>query len=703
MIDAQEFLRNLALVLCVAAFAAVVFQRLRMPVIFGYLVAGMIVGPHMPIPLVANETMIHSLSELGVTLLMYSLGLDFSLRRFLKIGATVGVASVVAAALMFILGYAVAGALGWTPVEQAFTGAMVSITSTTVLAHTLMGKEMPRRMRDMVYGISIIDDIVGFVFIAALSAIAAGGGVSLKVISTTGASLLSFLVILTVLGMLVLPRLMRLIVSLGSAETTLIAGVGIAFLSALLAMYFGFSVALGSFTAGLLVAESGHGRRVEKLIEPVRDMFVAIFFVSVGMLIDPSVLIEHWGAVVALTLLILLGKTFSISVGVFLNGFGLPMALRAGLSMAHIGEFSFIIAGVGVATGAARGFLYPVVIAASALTILVAPYMANIAPRVSQQLDRNLPRKLQTFISLYGSWIEEMKTRRTDSEGTSEVRRLLRRLFVDILVIVVLIVAVGVQMDSLTALLRQWSEGAEGIGVFIVITAVAITAIPFVIGTVRISRALATIMAFGALPAGPEAVDRAMAPRTALIVTLQSAILIGVSLPVVAVLQVFVPRLSALWVLLVIATLLGISIWRASGTLHSHALAGAEAIVLALTQNNRASGSEELLSQTMENVSVLLPGLGHPGAVRLESGNPTIGRTLRELDIRGLTGATVLAITRVKEGARQAVIPTGKEKLEVDDVVALAGTEESVQAARQILLTGVAPVQENDEEENDES
>ncbi len=703
MIDAQEFLRNLALVLCVAAFAAVIFQRLRMPVIFGYLVAGMIVGPHMPIPLVANETMIHSLSELGVTLLMYSLGLDFSLRRFLKLSATVGVASVVAAALMFILGYAVAGLLGWTPVEQAFTGAMVSITSTTVLAHTLMGKDIPRKMRDMVYGISIIDDIVGFVFIAAMSAIAAGGGVSLKVISTTGASLLSFLVILTVLGLLVLPRVMRLVVSLGTAEITLIAGVGVAFLSALLAMYFGFSVALGSFTAGLLVAESGHGRRVEKLIEPVRDMFVAIFFVSVGMLIDPSVLIEHWDAVVALTVLILLGKTFSIAVGVFLNGFGLPMALRAGMSMAQIGEFSFIIAGVGVATGAARGFLYPVVIAASALTILVAPYLVNIAPRVSQQIDRSLPRKLQTFMSLYGSWIEEMKTRRTDSEGISEVRRLLRRLFVDILVIIVLIVAVGMQMDSLTALLRQWSEGAEGIGVFIVITAVAITAIPFVIGTVRISRALATIMAFGALPAGPEAVDRAMAPRAALIVTLQSAILIGVSLPVVAVLQIFVPRLSALWVLLVIATLLGISIWRASGTLHSHALAGAEAIVLALTQNNRASGSEELLSQTMENVSVLLPGLGHPGAVRLESGNPTIGRTLRELDIRGLTGATVLAITRVKEGARQAVIPTGKEKLEVDDVVALAGTEESVQAARQILLTGVAPVQENDEEENDES
>ena len=546
MIDAHEFLRNLALVLCAAAFTAVVFQRLRLPVVFGYLIAGMAVGPHLPIPLVADERMVHALSELGVILLMYSLGLEFSFRKLLKIGASAGVAALAETSLMFGLGYALAGLLGWTAIEQTFTGAMVAISSTTIIAKTFDEQGVYGRLREIVFGILIVEDLIAILLVAVLSAIAAGNGVSIASIGITGIRLASFLAVLITVGLLVLPRLMRFIVKLDRKETTLIAGVGICFAAALLALAFGYSVALGAFIAGSLVAESGHGHRIEKLIEPVRDMFVAIFFVAVGMLIDPSVLADQWPAVLAITVLVLIGKVFAVSLGVFLTGNSLPKAVRSGMSLAQIGEFSFIIAGVGLATGAIRPFLYPVAIAASAITTLTTPLFVKHADQLSQWIDSMLPHRMQTYVALYGTWIEQLRSSSKATDGKSRVRQLVGLALLDVVVLIGVIVAAGAEMGRLAVLMQGWFDLSERTSDTVVIVLAVIAAIPFVFGLVRITRALATELAFGALPTHGERLDRADAPRRALIATLQFGILLGFSLPVIAVLQLFVPRASAL-------------------------------------------------------------------------------------------------------------------------------------------------------------
>ncbi len=685
MIDAHEFLRNLALVLCAAGFTAVVFQRLRMPIIFGYLVAGMVVGPHLPVPLVADEKMIHALSELGVILLMYSLGLEFSFRKLLQIGATAGIAALAETALMFGLGFALAGMLGWTPIEQAFAGAIVSISSTTVIARTFAEQKIHGRLREIVFGVLIVEDLIAILMIALLSAIAAGSGVSFTSIGLTGIRLATFLAVLITVGLLVLPRLMRFIVSLNRTETTLIAGVGIGFAAALLALAFGYSVALGAFIAGSLVAESGHGHRVEKLIEPIRDMFVAIFFVSVGMLIDPSVLGDHWFAVLAVTALVLVGKIVSVAVGVFLTGNGLPKAIRAGMSLAQIGEFSFIIAGVGIAAGVIRPFLYPVAIAASAITSLSTPFLVKRADRFSQYIDRKLPRALQTYVSLYGTWIEELRDSAAQSRGSRTVRRLVRLVLLDVLALIVLIVAAGAETGRLAVLLQKWFGVSEGTSDLIVVALAVTAAVPFVVGLVSMSRALAATLAFGALPSQNNRLDRASAPRGALIATLQFGILLSVAIPIVAVLQIFVPQLPVFGVLTAMILFLAVAVWRSAGNLYGHARAGAEVIAMALTQNGRSMASEAEITQTMEHMSVMLPGLGHPGAVRLGANSPVIGQTLRQLDLRGITGATVLAITRSSDTGAQAIVPTGQETLREGDVIALAGTEDGVAMARRIL------------------
>jgi CPA2 family monovalent cation:H+ antiporter-2 len=682
--DAHEFLRNLALVLCAAAFTAVVFQRLRLPIIFGYLAAGMLVGPHLPIPLVADERMIHALSELGVILLMYSLGLEFSFRKLMKIGATAGVAALAETTMMFGLGYALAGILGWSAIEQAFTGAIVAISSTTVIARTFAEQGVHGKLREIVFGILIVEDLIAILLIAILSAIAAGGGVSIAAIGLTGIRLATFLAVLITVGLLILPRMMRFIVDLNRKETTLIAGVGICFAAALLALAFGYSVALGAFIAGSLVAESGHGHQIEKLIEPIRDMFVAIFFVAVGMLIDPSVLAEHWGAVLAVTALVLIGKIVSVSMGVFLTGNSLPKAVRSGMSLAQIGEFSFIIAGVGVAAGAIRPFLYPVAIAASAITSLTTPILVRRADLFSQQVDRVLPHALQTFVSLYGTWMEQLRSG-NNAGGSTQTTRLLRLVLLDVLVLIGLIVAAGAERGRLAVLMQGWFGLSVRASDMVVVLLAVIAAIPFIVGLVRMTRALATVLAVRALPAPSSRLDRAEAPRRALIATLHFGILMGFALPVIAVLQLFVPRLSALGVLLALLAFLGFAVWRSAGNLYGHARAGAEVIVMALTQHDRARASEAELTQTMEHVATMLPGLGHPGAVRLSANSPAVGRTLGELDLRGITGATVLAITRQNEKGAQAIVPTGKERLRDGDLLALAGTEEGVAMARRLL------------------
>jgi CPA2 family monovalent cation:H+ antiporter-2 len=305
MHDVHEFLRSLTIVLSVAAVTTVVFQRLRQPVVLGYIVAGLIVGPHVPLPLVADRTVVQALSELGVILLMFSLGLEFSLRKLARVGPTAGFTAVLQSGLMTWLGFLVGRAFGWSMLESIFMGAAVAISSTTIIAKVFDEQKIAGRQRELVVGILLIEDLVAVVFLAALTAIATGAGVSAEALAATIGTLAAFLVALLVVGMLVIPRFMRMVVRLERDETTLVASVGVCFLTAWIAHTAGYSVALGAFLAGSLVAESGHAEPIEHLVRPVRDVFAAVFFVSVGLLIDPALAIANWPAIVVLSLFLI--------------------------------------------------------------------------------------------------------------------------------------------------------------------------------------------------------------------------------------------------------------------------------------------------------------------------------------------------------------------------------------------------------------
>ncbi len=685
MENAHTFLENLALVLCTAAVTSFLFQRLRQPVIFGYLLAGMIVGPYLPIPLMADERVLRTLSELGVILLMFSLGLEFRLKRVAQIAATSGLAAILETSTMLGLGYFAGYLLGFSQIESIFTGAIVAISSTTIIAKAFEENSVHGRLREIVFGMLIVEDLIAIILLALLTAIASGAGLSAMSLGITLVRLTTFLTGLILVGVIFVPRFVRAIVKSERTDTMLVGVIGLCFAAAYLAYTFGYSVALGAFIMGSLVAESGEAIRIERLVHPVRDMFVAIFFVSVGSLIDPSVIADHWVAVVTLSILVIIGKVVAVTAGSFITGNGLRHSIQSGMSLAQIGEFSFIIAGVGLASGVVRPFIYPIAVAVSAITTLVTPWLIRGSEPAAMFVDRKLPRPIQTSVALYASWVDRIRNAPGVS-GKSKTRRLVRVILIDALILIIVIIGAAAERGRFTTMFSNWTGATPRMSLVVVLIGAAVAAAPLIWGIVRSARMLGFVLAMQALPtAGRRKADFAAAPRRALVTMLQLGTLLMVGLPVVAITQPFAPQFPGFTLLAILIVLLGFAFWRSALNLQEHARAGAEVIVAALTPQLSDQDDSENMLKTMEHIAIMLPGLGEPIPVRIEAHSPGVDRTLAELNIRGKTGATILAITRMGEAGSRVVIPSGKEMLRVGDVLALAGSQESVDTAIEML------------------
>jgi CPA2 family monovalent cation:H+ antiporter-2 len=476
---------------------------------------------------------------------------------------------------------------------------------------------------------------------------------------------------------------MRMVVRIGRPETIVVANIGVCFAFAFLAQKLGYSVALGAFIGGALVAESGEGHTIEPLVAPVRDVFAAVFFVAVGMQIDPKLVAENWAPVVVLTVVVVLGKLVGVTLGAFFAGTGVRVAVQSGLSLAQIGEFSFIIAGVGAALGVTRNFLYPVAVAVSAITTLITPWLIKASAPVASWVDRRMPPALQTYTSLYASWVERLRVPRARG-AMSRARRTAWLLVVDVSVIAAIVIAAGTVFPTLVGNISGRLGVSQLVARVIAVAAETAITLPFVRGALRMARALGAALAGEVLPAGT-GVDLADAPRRGFVVGLQLTILALLGIPLTAAVQPFVPLGPTLVVLGVVLLLMGLRLWRTATNLQAHARAGAQMIKELLAAEAR---SGEAGMDALNAVRHLIPGMGEPEIVRLQATAPAVGRTLKMLNLRGLTGATVVALQQT-EGA--ATVPSGDEVLAAGDVVVLAGSTEAVRAARTILEQAPAP------------
>lgn len=681
---APHFLQTLAIVLGVAAVTTIVFQRLRQPVVFGYMLAGLIIGPHVPIPLVADSDTVHTLSELGVIMLMFALGLEFSLRRLVGAGWPVLIVGVLQSTVMLGFGYTAGRLFGWNVLQSIFAGAVIAVSSTTIIVKAYLDLKVQGRVTDLVFGVLIVEDVLSILMLAVLVPLSSGGASAVP-LGETLVRLGVFLVGVIVVGMLVIPGLMRFVVRMKRPETTLVASIGICFAIALLARSVGYSVALGAFLAGSLVEESGEGKLITHLIEPVRDMFAAVFFVSVGMLLEPRLVAEHWVAVVVFTLLVVFGKVGAVTLIAFLTGAGTRVALQAGMSLAQVGEFSFILASAGYAAGVMPDYFYGIVVAVSAVTTLLTPWLIRFAEPVAAAVDRNLPRPLQTFATLHGTWIESLTEHPETSADRARMRRIVQVLVIDACVIAALAIGTAEMGHPLAARMAARTGLPDGMAQLGVVVAAALLALPFLTGIFRTSRALGQQLARRAFPdPEPGRLDRAAAPRRGMIVAVQLTAVLVVGGPLVAVTQPFLPPFLGLGLLGASLLVLAVALWRSAANLQGHVRAAAEVMVDALGRHARQDGpggAERALRRAYE----LLPGLGEPVSVTLTRSHAAVGQALADLELRGRTGATIIAISR---GEDVVLVPDGHEELREGDVIALAGTSEAIEAARVLLERG---------------
>ena len=650
-------IHDLGVVTVVAAATAMLARQLGQPTILGYLLAGLIVGPYIPVPLFADPARMGELAEVGVVLVMFAVGLEFRARKLLEIIPISGFTAAIQIGALAWAGFSVGSFMGWTTVSSVCLGATVSISSTMVVSAVLRTNPINPDIRRHVFGILIVQDVAAIVLIAVVTALAAGEDIGFRALGQLVVQLAGVVAAMLVAGLLLLPRLVRIALAKRDTEVLVVLIAGAAFGLALVAEGFGYSVALGAFLAGMAVAESGRGHEVEKAIEPLRALFSAIFFVSIGMAVDPLVAWKSMPLALGLSAVVIGMQFVSVSAGTVLTGSSVRSGIYAGLALGQVGELSFILATIAIAGGVVPKETLPALVTVATITAFTTPMLLSRAQGIVALLDRWIPDRAQQVLVAYQSFI---RTIRTPREGPS-LRRPATAVVLDWFALVVLFVArQAVQPHVADA--QQLTLDA----------AAAVVAVPFVIGLVRSgSRLAANARALAQQDSAPTPRARAVEAVALLFVV------VAVGLPTLAILQPLVGghwgEVAFLSVLITVLVVLGLRLGRVDNEYTS----GVARIATELADH---VGTDES-TPGVAPAPTPLGGLDHR-PLRIETDSRADGSTLARLDLRCRTGATVVAITR---GNITTSLPSGDEQIEAGDVLAVSGSPDAIERARALL------------------
>jgi CPA2 family monovalent cation:H+ antiporter-2 len=421
MTHLPDLIHDLALILITAGVVTVLFKWLKQPVVLGYIVAGFLVGPHVNlIPTVLDSSNISIWSEIGIIFLLFALGLEFRLKKLIKVGKPALVAALINMGLMIVLGYFVGSLMGWNAMESLFLGGMISMASTTIIIKAFNDTgQQNKRFANIVFGILIIEDIAAILMMVLFSTIAVGRTFEGMQLAESMLKLVFFMIIWFTVGIYIIPSALKRLKKYMNDETLLVASVGLCLGMVLFAHAVGFSAALGAFIMGSIFAETIESKRIERLIDPLRNLFGAVFFVSVGMMIIPEMIVEHIVPILILTFVVLLGRIVFGTLGVLAPGESLKTSLQAGFSLAQIGEFSFIIATLGIELGVIGEFVYPVIVAVSVITTFTTPYGIRYSEPLYRRLEKIIPKK----------WNKILIDRNKSSSSTNVWGKFLQKFF----------------------------------------------------------------------------------------------------------------------------------------------------------------------------------------------------------------------------------------------------------------------------------
>lgn len=653
---------DLAFILILGAFVTVLFKWLKQPVVLGYIVAGFLASPHFEyLPSVTTESNIEFWAQLGIVVLLFSLGLEFSFKKLLNVGGSAVVTALIIVAGMMASGFAIGHLLHFSNMNSLFLGGMLSMSSTTIIikAFTDLGLRQ-KKFASLVFAVLIVEDLFAVLMMVILSSIAINKSVEGSEMLFSISKLVFFLVIWFLVGVYVLPSLLNSIRRYLNNETLLIISLGLCFGMAIFSVYCGFSLALGAFVMGSIIAGISYAERIEEVITPVKDLFGAVFFISVGMMVNPAVIVDYWWPILILSTVVIVGMIIFGTFGMLITGQPLRIAMESGFSLTQIGEFAFIIASLGMSLGVLDNTIYPIVVAVSVITTFTTPYFIRLADPAYNLVEKILPARLHFLIDRYsGQASSESETR---ALWQSVLKRYLWRIVVySIVLIAIILLSTRMLLPWLLKVTPDWAR--------LICSIVSLAAMaPFLLAL--------------AMPASKKTErERLRAANARFDVPL---VVMSLLRPLLS-LSFIIYNLSVInsmrvgWIagLVIFVTLLGT--W--SGRLRKQMRTIESRFFDNLNERElRRSGKNNNLVSDM-----------HLAFIRVGYSSPFVGKRLTDSDVRKNYGVNVASIQR---GSRLIAVPTGNERLFPGDVIGVIGTDAQIEE--------LLPVVEMDDESAEE-
>ena len=671
MNDELNLVRDLAVILISAGVFTIISKALKQPLILGYIIAGFLIGPNVPFFLnISSAEAVHQWSEIGLIFMMFGLGLEFSFRKLLKVGSGALVTAGAKFLGVFVVGFIVGQALGWSVMESIFLAGLMSMSSTAVVLKSYedMGlKDKP--YAGLVFGTLVVEDLIAILLMVLLSTLAVSNQFAGGALVGAIAKLIFFIVLVFIVGIYVIPSLFRRARKYLNDEILLLVSIGLCFAMVSIASAAGFSTALGAFVMGSILAETIESEHIEHLVSPIKDLFGAIFFVSVGMMVAPDIILHNWFIILLLALLVIVTHIVFSATGILLTGNGFENAVHTGFSLAQLGEFGFIIASVGVSLGVMRDFIYPVIVAVSVITTFTTPYMIKAAAPSYAFLLRRLPASVLGRISQMENHGEQSAAEKSDW------RKLLgayfTRLFLYGVLLVAIMIASQIVLEPLVGrMLPSWNETARNL-LSVVITLAAMS--PFLYGF-AVNSGTAT-----------EYARKLMSAKRSNIWPIFGLLLARFFIAIALVMFVISTHFHlAGWavLLIVIGGLAFFFIARRN-------IRGKSTSLEARFFDNLNQKEIEAMRKAPVTASIKAKMEGydiHLESIVLSADSEYVGRPLKELPIRERSGANIIKISR---GSRSILVPDGNERVYPGDALLAVGTGDQLSALKALVSESV--------------
>ena len=653
-----HLINDLALILITAGVVTIIFKWLKQPVVLGYIVAGFLAGPKFKFfASVGDSVNINTWSEIGVIFLLFALGLEFSFRKLMSVGGSVLIAATINMGSMIVVGYLIGGFLGWSSMDSIFLGGMLCMSSTTIIikAFNDMGLEK-KKFAHIVFGMLVVEDLAAIVMMVLLSTFAVSRHFEGTELFTSVLKLVFFMLIWFIAGIYLLPTMLKKFNRYLNNETLLIVATSLCLGMVVFASAVGFSSALGAFVIGSILAETIEVKRIEHTVEPLKNFFGAVFFVSVGMMMDPSVLVEYAGVIVFLTVVVLIGRITFATLGVSAAGQSLKVSVESGLSLAQIGEFSFIIATLGVSLGVIQDFIYPIIVAVSIITTFTTPYCIGSSARAYRFLEKRVPPGWERLIKGYVAAGATANINQT-SDWHSLIRKVLHLI---IIYSGICLAVIFISSWFFQPFVHRFIPSAWGSLLVAVVTVLAIA--PFM---------RAMMMRKNKSPEFRELWANGRLNRVGLVALIAVRIIICVILTLSVLMPLFANS-STIVLFIVSMALVGGIIY--SQTIKKHSRRLEQRFMANLTEKDILDEKTASYNKKLEDD--LLARDVRVEEVEVAQNSQSVGKTLRELNFKQRLGVNIVSIIR---GPKKINIPDGKERLYPFDKIVIVGSDEEIQ------------------------